>query len=172
MKFLDDIPENIKFQVMRQLDANRTWRENDTRRTVKDRLIDEYYELLEEIELDRNIAFLIASECGDILYLAIKYYEMGGEQDDDVDYAIQEALDICELTSLNPTHCILMKVLRNDFKYAPTIQNNGYKMTEATILSKQLYKSLIGGDAEFSQAWLEYGEQVTHEQPVKKQETR
>lgn len=151
---------------MRQLDGNKVWRENDTRRNVKERIIDEYFELLEEIELDRNIAFLIASECGDILYLALKYHEMGGEPDPDIEFAVQEAFEVCEATGLDPKHCILMKILRNDFKYVPMVQNNGYSMQESVVLSKMLYQTIIGGDDAFSQAWLEHAEQITYDEPI------
>lgn len=166
MDKLNFIPPEIRFQVMRQLDGNKVWKENDTRRSVKERIIDEYFELLEEIELDRNIAFLVASECGDIFYLALKYFEMCGEDDADINFAVQEALDICEITGLNPNHCILMKILRNDFKYVPLIQNNGFSLEEASALSKMLYSTIIGGDDIFSQAWLEFAEQLTYDLPV------
>lgn len=162
MGIAEALTPEVKKQIMRQLDNNATWKHNDTRRSVKERAIEEYYELLEEIELDRNIAFLVASEVGDILYLALKYYEMGGEQDPDLDFVVQEALDICETTGLDPNHCCLMKCLRNDYKYVPLIQNNGFNMEEAAQLSKAMYAEIMG-DPAFSHAWLAFGEQITHE---------
>ena len=147
---------------MRQLDGNATWKNNDTRRSVKERAIEEYYELIEEIDLDRNIAFLVASEIGDILYLALKYYEIGGEPDTDLNFAVEEALAICEITGIDPNHCCLMKCLRNDYKYAPLIQNNGFNMEEAATLSKTMYAQIMG-DPAFSHAWLAFGEQITHD---------
>jgi len=169
MSVSEVLKPEVRRQVMRQLDANATWKNNDTRRSVKERAIEEYYELIEEIELDRNIAFLVASEIGDIFYLALKYYEMGGEPDADLDFAVEEALEICELTGLDPNHCCLMKCLRNDFKYAPLIQNNGFNLEEATQLSKALYAEIVG-DAAFSHGWLMFGEDISHDDEPEKTE--
>lgn len=161
MKVAEILSPDVQKQVYRQLDNNAVWRNHDTRRSVKERAIDEFYELLEEIELDRNIAFLVASEVGDILYLGLKYYQMGGEPDSDLDYAVEFALEVCELTGLDPNHCVLMKCLRNDYKYVPLIQNNGFSPAEASLLSKQMYAEIMG-DAAFSHAWLAFGEQISH----------
>jgi hypothetical protein len=153
---------NVTEQVMRQCNDNKVWRESDTPPRIEQYALGEGQELELEIETHGDIAFLVAGEIGDILYLALKYEAMTGELSPAIQTLVDRAFEICELTGLDPEHCIIMKLLRNDYKYVPYIQNNGFTYAQAVRLSKEIYKNKLHGDEWFSDLWLEHGEEITH----------
>lgn len=162
----EHFPQTVVNQIMRQNKQNKVWRENDTPEVVSRHLEEEYRELFYEIDTHPDIAFLVAGEIGDILYLAIKLEDLAGGLNRWQWEMVNDALEICELTGLEPVHCVLMKVMRNDLKYVAVIQNNGFNFQEARTLSKTMWKNGFGGDEWFSSLWLDYGEVVNHDTPL------
>ncbi len=63
---------------------------------------------------------------------------------------------LCADIGVNPAEAMEMKFLRNGWKYTDIVMNNGYSQSEAIELSKHFYSEVIGGDAAFSHAYLDY----------------
>jgi len=148
-------------EVLRQNKERKLWQENDTVESIYARFLIEWGELQEAIETTPDIAYLVASEIGDIFYLAIKYIDMTGSLGSDMEDKLNEALTICELTGLKPQDCVMMKVLRNEIKYFAPILNNGFRPEEAVSLTKRSYNALIG-EEKFSQWYLDFAEEISH----------
>lgn len=156
-----EIPKYFKEQVIFQNESRRTWTEEDSEPVIRGYILDEFAELVEAVELDKP-AIEVASEIGDIYYLVIRYLnftELHGYEDlpKELQEAVDYARDICVLTGLVPWHCLQQKILRNDMKYLHLFANNGFSYQQARNFSKEFWTAQ-GGDSEFSQLYLAYGE--------------
>lgn len=118
-----------------QQNNRRVWSEHDDAESVACMILDEAHELVEAIteSFVTGDVFSVASELGDILYLAHR---------------------MCMELGFDPADLIDMKSLRNAGKYQDFVLNNGYDYDEAVKLSKQLWREM-GGDTRFSHAYLE-----------------
>lgn len=118
-----------------QQNNRRVWSEHDDAESVARMILDEAHELVEAIteSFVTGDVFSVASELGDILYLAHR---------------------MCMELGFDPADLIDMKSLRNAGKYQDFVLNNGYDYDEAVKLSKQLWREM-GGDTRFSHAYLE-----------------
>ena len=118
-----------------QQNNRRVWSEHDDAESVARMILDEAHELVEAIteSFVTGDVFTVASELGDILYLAHR---------------------MCMELGFDPADLIDMKSLRNAGKYQDFVLNNGYDYDEAVKLSKQLWREM-GGDTRFSHAYLE-----------------
>lgn len=163
MRLRELIPEYEYGEVLRQNEERKLWREGDTDEFIERYFFQEYAELLEAIEHDLNIAYLVASEIGDILFLGIKYEVLVGEGNlkPEMRVCINHALEICALTGLDPVDCLVMKTIRNELKYFAPLVNNGFGKKEATALCKRSFKFMMG-EEHFSQWYLEFGETLKH----------
>jgi len=158
------IPQHEYSEVIRQNKERKLWRENDTLSRILSMFMTEYAELVEAIETTPDIAYLIASEIGDLFYLAVKYENLqNSELPEGMQKVLEYALEICALTGLDPVDCLMMKILRNEVKYFAPIVNNGFNAQEAVAISKQFYVSLVGGEERFSHWYEEFGEILQHE---------
>ncbi len=118
-----------------QQNNRRVWSEHDDSESVARMILDEAHELVEAIieSFVTGDVFTVASELGDILYLAHR---------------------MCMELGFDPADLIEMKTQRNSVKYSDAAMNNGYDYDEAVKLSKQLWREM-GGDTRFSHAYLE-----------------
>lgn len=118
-----------------QQNNRRVWSEHDDAESVARMILDEAHELVEAIieSFVTGDVFSVASELGDILYLAHR---------------------MCMELGFDPADLIDMKSLRNAGKYQDFVLNNGYNYDKAVKLSKQLWREM-GGDTRFSHAYLE-----------------
>lgn len=118
-----------------QQNNRRVWSEHDDSESVARMILDEAHELVEAIieSFVTGDVFTVASELGDILYLAHR---------------------MCMELGFDPADLIEMKTQRNSVKYSDAAMNNGYDYNEAVKLSKQLWREM-GGDTRFSHAYLE-----------------
>lgn len=155
-----EINPHIKEEVIRQNNERKLWRETDTVEAVYAHFLVEWGELVEAIETTPDIAYLVASEIGDIFYLAIKYEHLNGSLNKDIEDKLSEALEICAITGLNPSDCVMMKVLRNELKYFAPILNNGFKPQEAISLTKRSFNAIIGEEG-FSHWYLDFAEEIS-----------
>ena len=163
MRVTEIIPQHEYSEVIRQNKERKLWRENDTLSRILSMFMTEYAELVEAIETTPDIAYLIASEIGDLFYLAVKYENLqNSELPEGMQKVLEYALEICALTGLDPVDCLMMKILRNEVKYFAPIVNNGFNAQEAVAISKQSYVSLVGGEERFSHWYEEFGEILQH----------
>lgn len=161
---VEKIDPYTKREVLRQNKERKLWNDHDTPQNILVRFMLEYGELVQAMEDTPEIAYLIASEIGDLFYLAIKYqsmFEEGTELPPGMTHALEYALELCELTGLRPQDCVMMKVLRNEIKYFAPILNNGFKPNEAVALTKRSFDALIG-EERFSHWYLDFAEEISH----------
>lgn len=118
-----------------QQNNRRVWSEHDDAESVARMILDEAHELVEAIteSFITGDVFSVASELGDILYLAHR---------------------MCMELGFDPADLIELKLIRNAGKYQDFVLNNGYNYDEAVVLAKQLWREM-GGDTRFSHAYLE-----------------
>jgi len=148
-------PEKISkldhaIQGVNSLQENRkVWTEGDDAEVVAQMIQDEAQELTEAVResLITGDVFAVASELGDVLYLAMR---------------------LCEELGFDPADLIEMKVKRNSSKYPDAILNNGYSREKATKISKQSW-TLMGGDKIWSHAYLDYLADVEDVEDVEKE---
>ena len=117
-------------RVGQQTEKMQNWRENGGPYETSIYLRDEADELVKAIEDDEE-AFEVASEIGDVVYLAFK---------------------ICYDLGINPADAVQMKILRNDLKYSTDMNSHGEYQTSRQV-SKAFWGQL-GGDVAFSHAYL------------------
>ena len=123
---------SLMHQVSQQTEKKTLWEEHDGPVEVAGFIVTEAEELQEAIENDGE-AFEIASEVGDVLYLALK---------------------LCADLGIKPEDAIRMKILRNDLKY-PTDLNSEGNYEQQREQSQSLWESM-GGDVSFSHAYLDF----------------
>lgn len=152
------LSEKLRHLVIQQNEARPVWAKHDTPPIVRGFIFTEYQELLEAIEFDKP-AVEVASEVGDIFYLLIKYTFMGGSIDPELQNILDQANEVCALTGLDPNLCVLQKVVRNDLKYPQTALSNGLPYEVAVPIVKNIWQQM-GGDAQFSHAYLEIAEDL------------
>ena len=118
-----------------QQNNRRVWSEHDDAESVARMILDEAHELVEAIieSFATGDVFSVASELGDILYLAHR---------------------MCMELGFDPADLIDLKATRNSLKYNDQMMSNGYDYDEAIVLAKQLWREM-GGDTRFSHAYLE-----------------
>ena len=121
-------------RVVAQTEQRQLWKENDTPESLVDMIAEETEELrvaIQESMLTGDV-FNVASEIGDVLYLALKF---------------------CNAVGLVPEDVVKLKILRNDLKYPNDMNSHGDYETQRRK-SKDLWTAM-GGDSTFSHAYLE-----------------
>ena len=108
----------------------------DDAQSIAKMIEDEASELSQAVEesMVTGDVFSVASELGDVLYLALR---------------------MCRELGLDPADLIDMKVKRNSVKYSDAVMNNGYSREEATRISKASWKAM-GGDTHWSLVYLDH----------------
>jgi len=122
-------------ECMRTQQNNRKlWSQEDDAEHVSQMILTESQELVDAINesMVTGDVFSVASELGDVLYVALR---------------------LCDELGLDPADVVEMKVKRNSMKYPDAIMSNGYNFEEATQVSKDTWKEM-GGDYKFSHAYL------------------
>ena len=122
----------LMHRVVQQTEKKTLWQEHDGPVEVAGFIVTEAEELQEANNNDGE-SFEIASEVGDVLYLALK---------------------LCADLGIKPEDAVRMKILRNDLKY-PTDLNSEGDYEEQRAKSQRLWSSM-GGDAAFSHAYLDH----------------
>lgn len=121
-------------RVVAQTEQKALWKDKDDPIKVADMIAEETEELrgaLQESMLTGDV-FNVASEIGDILYLALKF---------------------CSLVGISPEDAVQIKILRNDLKYPNDLNSYG-DYFEQRQQSRDFWIEM-GGDVAFSHAYLE-----------------
>lgn len=127
-----------------QTENKKLWLDNDGPEEVVKMMeaeLEELKQAVQESMLSGDV-FNVASEIGDVLYLALKF---------------------CSLTGLVPEDVVELKILRNDMKY-PNDLNSFGNYAERHKQSKEFWKAM-GGDSAFSHAYLEMFSDMEEEAP-------
>jgi hypothetical protein len=150
------ITPKTRQMVINQTESRHTWKEYDTTERIEAMIHAEFQELQEALELASigGGLFEVASELGDILYLAIKLEHDRGRFGRRTTSMIAEALTIADMIGLDINQCVETKAIRNGSKYPHHFSDNGYSYYEGIELSKKMWE-LMGGDFAFSHAYLE-----------------
>ena len=121
-------------RVAQQTEKKELWVENDAPDLVAEMIVEEAQELVTAVQeaLLSGDVFSVASEIGDVLYLALKF---------------------CHQLGLVPEDTVKLKLLRNDMKYPSDLNSNG-DYAEQRRQSKDMWTAM-GGDESFSHAYLE-----------------
>lgn len=117
-------------KIHEQNQARQEWQQHDSPHTIATQIAEEAQELVDAVDnYDAlpNGVFEIASEIGDILYLALKF---------------------CNDMGLDPEEAVKLKLMRNAIKYPDHFSSNGWEYPLSQKLSKDLYQAM-GGDAAF-----------------------
>lgn len=124
-------------QGVHSLQENRkSWSEADDAQSVVKMLQDEAQELADAVQesMITGDVFSVASELGDVLFLAMR---------------------LCDELGFDPADLIDLKVKRNSMKYNDALLNNGYSREKSTHLAKKSWQ-MMGGDMLWSHAYLDY----------------
>lgn len=150
------LSKHTEEEVISQNRRRKHWTENDTPETVRGQILEEHQEMREALDLIYlgDSATNLLAEASDVLYLDVKYRDIGGEQCDEVDQAVLEALEFCHVADVDPNVVVQFKLWRNAMKYDDYVQNNGFNPKEARQINKKSW-ILMGGDIAFSHAYLE-----------------
>jgi NTP pyrophosphatase (non-canonical NTP hydrolase) len=128
--------ESLQKQIARQNQNRQTWSEHDDPSSLAKQIREESDELVTSVEnfdLLPNGVFEVASELGDVLYLALK---------------------MCNDLGLDPAQVVELKLMRNAAKYPDALLNNGWDYDTARVASKELWNHL-GGDSAFYHWYLQ-----------------
>jgi NTP pyrophosphatase (non-canonical NTP hydrolase) len=119
-----------------QNENRRAWQNTDSPETVAKYIQEEAQELIDGIDeaMVTGDVFTVASEIGDVLFLAFR---------------------LCDMLGLNPKDVLDMKIKRNAKKYDDAICNNGYKPEEVPRIAKESWRAM-GGDVAFSHVYLDF----------------
>lgn len=122
------------YRVAEQTEQKKLWEAHDVPELIVDMIIEEAVELKDAVQesMLSGDVFNVASEVGDILYLALKF---------------------CHAVGLVPEDVVDMKIVRNDLKY-PNYLNSHGSYEEQREKSREMWKAL-GGDKAFSHAYLD-----------------
>lgn len=145
--------ELLEHQIVKQNEARREWVIHDTQETLASMIREERAELdfaIEHFDFIQNPDFEVASEVGDVGYLALKYRAEHGNLPPELQADFDFAREIAERVGLDMSECIEMKLLRNAVKYPDTFSSNGWGYQDARRHSKSLYQ-VFGGDKRFYQ---------------------
>lgn len=127
---MTEMMERVQFQT----EGKQLWKETDGPEEIVEMLAEETQELKEAVQesMLSGDVFNVASEIGDVLYLALKF---------------------CSAVGLVPEDVVKLKILRNDLKY-PSDMNSFGEYGKQRKLSKEFWEAM-GGDGAFSHAYLE-----------------
>ena len=121
-------------RVAAQTEQKALWKDKDDPEKVVEMLAEETEELRQAVQesMITGDVFNVASEIGDVLYLALKF---------------------CSLVGLSPEDVVQLKILRNDLKYPNDLNSHGNYESQRGV-SKDLWTAM-GGDVAFSHAYLD-----------------
>ena len=153
---IENLSPHTSDMVLTQTEARARWVEYDTLDRLDAMLLHEgTHELEEAVELCMlgASAFVLASEIGDVFYLAIKRASLSPDFTPEILVVMQRATELAELTGIDIDAAVRTKIFRNDLKYLHHFSNNQYSYAEGIDLSRQQYQ-LNGGDVAFSELYL------------------
>lgn len=149
-------PETIVW--IKQQNENRLlWNDHDSPEQLAKMILDESNELetqLQESFITDDITAL-AAEIGDVMYLTARYRLHSGDLPLRLKACEFRALEICEMTGLNPNDCTMMKLDRNAKKYPDHTMSNGRTYEQAVVVCKEGWQAM-GGDVAWSHAYLDH----------------
>lgn len=115
--------------------------------------VKELAEAIDECQIGQS-AFALASEIGDILFLIERYeIRFAGLTPQLLDYR-QQVFNLCQQVGIDPDEAVMMKVQRNSMKYPDDRLNFGDHYDDEVVNAKLIWE-MIGGDAVWSQAYLD-----------------
>lgn len=131
-------------RVVQQSEQKQLWVEHDSPEIIAEMIAEETEELKQAIQesMLSGDVFNVASEIGDVLYLALKF---------------------CHAVGLSPDDVVQLKILRNDLKYPSDMNSHGDYETQRRR-SKDMWTAM-GGDEAFSHAYLEMFAEM-EEEPI------
>lgn len=130
-------------RVAEQTEQKKLWKEHDDPEQIAKMIGEEVKELQDAIQesMLSGDVFSVASEIGDVLYLALKF---------------------CHSVGLVPEDVVDLKIVRNDLKYPNDMNSYGDYSTQRQR-SKDMWTAM-GGDEAFSHAYLDVFDKVVAEE--------
>lgn len=131
-------------RVAEQTEQKKLWKEHDDPEQIANMIGEEVKELQDAIQesMLSGDVFNVASEIGDVLYLALKF---------------------CHSVGLVPEDVVDLKIVRNDLKYPNDLNSYGDYATQRKK-SKDMWTAM-GGDVAFSHAYLDVFSQEEETKP-------
>ncbi|MFA5768377.1 MAG: hypothetical protein WC871_02415 [Bacteroidales bacterium] len=154
---IERLSDHTRQAVLIQTSDRRRWIEHDTIENIDEMIRHEgLEELPEAVELCLigESAFALASEIGDVFYLATKRASINPEFSPEIIQILEYTQDIADTAGIDIDSAVKAKVFRNDVKYLHHLSNNGYDYHEGRELSRRQYE-LWGGDVAFSNIYLQ-----------------
>jgi hypothetical protein len=143
-------------RIYAQCEHRRLWSHQDDKWHLTDLIemeVKELAEAIDECQIGQS-AFALASEIGDILFLIERYeIRFAGLTPQLLDYR-QQVFNLCQQVGIDPDEAVMMKVQRNSMKYPDDRLNFGDHYDDEVVNAKLIWK-MIGGDAVWSQAYLD-----------------
>lgn len=160
------VQPHIRRGVIAQNEPRQEWKTTETPDEIERRI------LLETAEMEAAVnecilgadPYALASEIGDVFYLAIKLEEKLGRKKfpHEVEDCLLRALEIAELGGLDVNQCVMYKLVRNDYKYPLVPASEAVQYERPNELSKKMYVSM-GGEENFNNAYMLHGEELFEE---------
>lgn len=158
------VDDQICRSVIAQNKPRQEWTTTETPEELQRRICVEMEELEEAVD---HCSFLgadpyaLASEIGDVFYLAIKLEAKMGRKPlpQKTGACLLRAVEIAELCGLSINDCVTYKLWRNDYKYPLVPATEAVSYDRPNEISKKMYKDM-GGEEAFNFAYMMNGEDI------------